>query len=372
MEERILAHLEKYKIDDTARLFIMAQLGIESNYPDKEWAKTIMKSMPKNIEAHCVALCLYANLVTTKTLINKTADLKPKYLGNLDDAKNMLKQKGKYSNLNDDELKAKIEEINLIDTRNCFAHGSFTFTCPGMRQGSPNIKKGLFFLNPTHSSITCPHQLVISFQTVYDLVWQYMLDKTDSLLKNARFLSKTNLDIDKHIDEFVIPSSLQALVSPHFPPYMRHPMQKTLSDPNFQSHLQNTLSCAMFALNQNEFYEIFGADSEVFALVKVFRNSWIHSYTHTTENGQKQVVEDPQNSGLPDAIVDDKITVSRIMEMLHAQKLVFSAELNAGNITKEEIRGMSVIDGYNYAFGKANSVVETDTISIEKTDNKTK
>lgn len=365
MDARIIDHLNKFKIDDTARLFIMAKLGVSAEYPDKEWVETLLRHAPKNISIHCAALCLYTNLIVTQTLMFNTHNLKPSYVGSLEDAKNMIKQKSKYQNLTDEEIAARVEEINLLDVRNCFAHGSFTFACP-----NSNPKNGFFILNPTHSEITCPHQIVVKFEAVYNAVWDYITLETLKYKHSTNFLEKAQQDMGKYIDEYIVPTSLQALVDNYFHPNHPLAMKKTLSSPLFQTHVQNTLSSAMFALNQNDFYELFGADSEIFGLVKVFRNSWIHNYTHTTRDGKEQVLDDPKNSQLPEAIKDDKYSLSKIMELLHAEKLIFKSQLDAGGITKEELKDMSVTDAYNRVFNAINKLTDgasaNENVEIEK------
>jgi hypothetical protein len=188
------------------------------------------------------------------------------------------------------------------------------------------------------------YRIGISFESVHKLMHQYVVLQSIKALHTTNYVERA---VKEHtgeaIDEFLVPTTLCSMVDKYMDPD-KATMMKSLDNPVIQGYVSNALSFAELVYTQNEHHVLEGKDDDLFALESYIRNSVIHGTTHLGTNGTTQTISDPGKTDDSDIIEDDLFTVSKVLELLHAQVHIFSAKIKSGEMTQDEYNSMSAQD----------------------------
>lgn len=309
----------------------------------------------KDYFLNATALCLYANLLHTGYFEENDKDeegkrfvkeLKPKYSKRKIDAIKSLRTKKDYANLSKEEFEKKIEEITMRDLRNCFSHGNFEI------RAKNSIFEAEFVLNPNQSSIVSDGKIVISFENVFNAIAKLLSERAQEYLNTDIFKTiaksikngdKDALKVEdfkkmfeqntgKMLQDVIMPTTLQEMTR-YFSGQEYNP--SIFNNKKMEAiYLRNILLATMFTYNQNEYYNIFGKDSEVFKAVSLIRNSLAHNNTEFTGDGTRQKLKNDYKNKVTE-IEDDLLEISLKMEIINYQKKLTKLKPDAENFVCE-------------------------------------
>lgn len=226
-------------------------------------------SNSKDLLFHAGALCLYAAL-----LVNKTHETNPESIKPEDNERELAIQNyyRNYSNnsLSEEEIQTKAHTMILNDIRNCFAHGNF--------QIYHNKQHELYFiLQPTRPYLNIDTPIVISANTIKDVIMSSSFDFTFSNINSL--ISKITGDITSILKGTIIPIQMVEL-SDH---YLKNTNKQPFPVPQKRYLIiQFVLLASQITYEQNDYYKIFGKNSDIFEKISLIRNSIAHdNYTFT-------------------------------------------------------------------------------------------
>ena len=228
---------------------------------------------------HAGALCLYASTMLTK-IYDKTDKQINEALDEIElesndreiDLYNYLKTVPKFATYTEEQLKAKAHEMMLKDIRNSFAHGNFKINY------NVHTKKLYFVLLPERRGVPVNTPIVISKNSLYKANVKSL---TNTAKKYKSFtptalsdMVKTNLNAP--LQSLMMPSSLMKLADHYLGKQNLHGQKLTI-DQKRARYIEFALLISQITYEQDDYYKIFGKNSNIFNKIAMVRNAHAHN-----------------------------------------------------------------------------------------------
>lgn len=267
---------------------------------------------------HAGALCLYATTLITKIHETNPMDLEPYCTERVQKLKELVKNKPKYANLSEDQLNSFVDELIIKDIRNCFAHGNFEISY------DIYTKKTNFVLYPRRQDFETEEPIVISKNSLINANKKFLQQQGQrlSLYSPQRLKNEVSNNLNSVLQSIMLPSQMMKFAEYYL---SSKPQSKTgvLFNGKEFPLVQYVLLATKITYEQDDYYNIFGKDSNIFDTISLVRNSIAHnslefgslakqvSYT----DRQRSLTEPIQASATKLFIVDSqKEIIKRIQE----------------------------------------------------------
>ena len=231
------------------------------------------------LSLHAGAMCLYTATMLTK-IYDKSASQINSELNEIElesndreiALQNYVRSLPKYSHYTEEQIKEEAHKMLLRDIRNSFAHGNFSISC------NPHTKKLFFVLLPERKGIRIDEPIVISKNALRKALAKTLVSTakkyhayTSSALRDT---IKTN--INEPLQSLMLPSELVKLAD-HYLENKQRFEQKLTIDEKRANIIQYALLISQITYEQDDYYQIFGKDSNIFNKIALVRNSNAHS-----------------------------------------------------------------------------------------------
>ena len=258
---------------------------------DKDIEIKAQKLSNREAPLHCGALCLYAALLETRLHETDVWALEPYCEERKVSLRNLVKNDAKYSNKTDEEIEEIVNDMIATDIRNCFAHGNFGISY------DVYTKKMNFVLTPKRFDYVTPEPIVIDKKSIIKAHKEYLYKKglqyssyTPMMVEQA---CTTNLS--KTLKSFIMPTQIQKLAEYYL---STKPISSStiMFDQKIYYYAQYVLASAKITYEQQDYYDIFGRDSNIFKSISLIRNSLAHDNTEFLDNAKTISYADKRNS----------------------------------------------------------------------------
>lgn len=362
----LLYHIDmkKFYENKAQRISLSTRMGIladfwpfsnsEEKISDQIFIKMAKKYLDSNYKFHAAALCMYANLLHTGFLSENNSlaqnfKLSPEYSGRKIEGRKFLSQKPKYKNYTKEQIDARIEEITMRDVRNCFLHGNFDIRCKN------SVFDGEFVLYPTQSEIVSKKKIIVSFEDVFNKLGLYMQAKALELAKEEqlnfikRIVEKKDKDENdkqamrefqkqtqgRMMKEIIIPTTFMALTRFYADQANQDDENILKGFKNDSLYIENALLAAMLTYNQNDYYNTFGKESNIFKAVTLVRNSLAHNWMEFSNDGSEQILKN-QYKTVSTELKDDFVSVAMKMDIIDSQMRIKKSNPEAENFIEDD------------------------------------
>ena len=228
----------------------------------------------KELSMHAGAFCLYAAI-----LISKIHETNPDAIEIESNEREIalqtcIRNSSKYKHLTEEQIQNKAHQMMSKDIRNSFAHGN-------LKINYDFIKNDLYFvLLPQRKDFDIDIPIIISKNSIKDAIIQSSFNFIFSSEDNLE--SMINNDLSNLLKLTLIPTQMMKMADY----YLQSPDHHTDSftvDPKRYMLIKHILLVTKITYEQDDYYNIFGKDSEVFKTISLIRNSIAHDCFLFTE-----------------------------------------------------------------------------------------
>lgn len=303
--------------------------------------KALEKSGLTNAEMdmHCGAFCLYSALITLKLFDNSQCNmmgfLQPDYKSREHSLIKLIKKNSKLIGFSDSEVKKFAHNLIINDVRNSFAHGNF-----GIRF---DIKTGnfQFVLTPARKDIKTDKPIIIDSETVLESFRKILI-----VMKEVNPIKDLKEFLGYSYNDFVIRGTIipeQLVYLANY--YLNHKKSKkdAIKYINSFHYINYALLVAKIAYEQDEYYKIFGKDSDIFKTISLVRNSVMHENIILATEISKIAYFDG-NRKLIDSV---SATGVRLLALDYGKQLI---KENEGKVSQDELK--NAIDNFKQQYNQ--------------------
>jgi len=219
---------------------------------------------------HAGALCLYAASLITKVQEGNIDDLPPKCAGRKKALTGLVKVNPKYVSLDNAQIEQFVNNLIIRDIRNCFAHGNFELK----KVGSKTLE---FVLKPARKDFVSDEPIVISadklLQVNHECVRQ--LSKKYIPVANGGVEALAHENIDQMVKGFILPVQLLKLAD-YYIGGKSIDKKKVTPEAGVKPLVLYSLMATKITYEQDDYYDLFGKDSNIFGAISLIRNSLAH------------------------------------------------------------------------------------------------
>ena len=281
-----ISRLKPIKISSQARAKVICDLFPEN--ASREDISSVEKHLSfKEAPIHAGALCLYATTLISKVYERNIDDLEPYYDERLESYKKLIKSTPKHAVLSNEEVETFAQNLIEKDIRNCFAHGNFEISY------DIHTKKINFVLQPKRKDFITPEPIVISKNAllkankkVINEIGRKYTNFTEQMMQ---YEIENNLD--SALRKFMIPTQMMKIAEYYIGnnPPSKH---NVLFDQGIYYLIEYVLLASKITYEQNDYYEIFGAKSNIFEAIALIRNSITHDWFEFKDNATNVSYDD--------------------------------------------------------------------------------
>ena len=249
---------------------------------DADEIENVENISDRELSLHAGALCLYATLLMTKIHETDPMKLEPSCEDRINDLKALAKAEPKYAAYTDDQINNLVNNMIKVDIRNCFAHGNFEINYDIYTQ------KMNFVLHPMRRDLVSNEPIVIDKNSIMKANKEFIAKNGEEYQMKA-MLSELMIDnavttnLSKTLKEFILPTQMQKLTD-YYIGKKHLTKSQVLFDENIYYMVQYILSSAKITYEQQDYYDIFGKDSNVFGAIALIRNSLAHDSLEFVDN----------------------------------------------------------------------------------------
>lgn len=230
----------------------------------------------RELSIHAAALAIYSAILTSQIFELDTCRIEMESNEREIALQNHIKSQIKYKNMTEEQVKEKARKIILREIRNSFAHGNFTISYDG-------VKNELYFLlNPKRVDHNINTPIIISAESIKNIIMEsnfgYLFSDNNSME------SKINNDLTSLIKKSLIPTQMLKIYDYYLE---RNSFPLSISQKKYLL-IQHVLLSAQIVYEQDDYYNIFGKDSNIFEIISLVRNSVIHNF-FIFEDGAKAI-----------------------------------------------------------------------------------
>jgi len=231
---------------------------------------------------HAGALCSYATLLMTKLHETDPECLQPDAKSRKASLKDLVKADAKNAGKSDAEIDNIVEDMIKVDIRNSFAHGDFEINY------DVYTGKMDFVLQPLRRDYASIESIVIDKNAIIKANRKFLADKGKEFKQCMSFSEHiineaVTTNLSKTLKGFILPLQMQKMVDYYLD---KNPPLKSqvLVDDKIYYMVQYVLSSAKITYEQQDYYDIFSKDSNVFGAISLIRNSLAHDNLEFVDN----------------------------------------------------------------------------------------
>ena len=268
-----LSSLETVKISPNSRIKIINDFfsGSTEEIENKDYSEA-------ELSLHAGALCLYA-----ATLLTKIYDKTPVQIdGEFNEIQlesnarevalqSAIRSNPKFAHYSEEQVKEAAHNMLLRDIRNSFAHGNFEIGY------NIHTKKLYFVLQPRRKDVMVSEPIIISKNALKKSLAK-TLSNTASKYKrftDLQIRSTVRTNISTPLQSLMLPSQMLQFADY----YLEKPQRgvgRLSVDPKRYMLIQYALLITQATYEQDDYYNIFGKDSNIFNKIAVVRNANAH------------------------------------------------------------------------------------------------
>lgn len=231
---------------------------------------------------HAGALCLYATLLMTKLHETDPMSLQPQIKDRREALKTLTKADAKYCSKSEQEINEIVDDMIKVDIRNSFAHGNFEINYD-IYTGKMN-----FVLHPLRRDLITNEPIIIDKNSVLKANQAFLAKKGEEyqfkmIFSETMFNDAVSAGLSKTLKGFILPVQMQKMADYYLG---KKPLMKSqvLIDEKMYYLIQYVLASAKITYEQQDYYDIFGKDSNVFGAISLIRNSLAHDNMEFVNN----------------------------------------------------------------------------------------
>ena len=280
----------------------------------------------RHLNMHAGALCLYATTLMTKVYETENKAIEYEASEREQELEQLIKADPKYSNLTEEQIKSKIKELTLKDIRNCFAHGNFEISY------DIYTKRLYFVLKPRRKDFVVDKPIIISKEALTKINHGVLHSMGKSLAKLTKqeLLNSVEKDIDLLMKEFLLPTTMMNLADRYLDKDQYKKKNLEIKDQHYYL-IQYALLVTKIVYEQDDYYNIFGRDSDIFKRIALIRNAIAHD-NFEFANIVKQIEYKDRDKYLNETL--KKTTSSLIMADYQKETII---KAKADGIPEEEL-----------------------------------
>lgn len=261
---------------------------------------------------HAGALCLYTATLLTKIYENNPEAIQLESNDRELALRELIKRSAKFSHLTDSQVAEVAHEMIIKDIRNSFAHGNFKISY------DIYSKKLYFVLTPVRKDFRSDIPIVISKESLLKANKQVVARMGLGLkaLGDAHLNSVTSSSMGNLLKSFVSPTKMIQLADNYFD--KKYALQKTKVDERMYFLVDYMMLLSKIVYEQDDYYNIFGKDSNIFQRIALIRNSLAHDSFSLIQDAKEVNYQDRQKSLKETFIksVTTLITVNKQKELI--------------------------------------------------------
>lgn len=239
---------------------------------DNEQLFQDMQADSRDVAMSAGALCLYA-----ATLLIKVYDSSPEYIDfEAEDRelalRDMIRSVPKNLSLTDDEVATRAHSLLLKDIRNSFEHGNFEISY------DTETKELYYVLKPRRKGLEGEYPIIISKEALFNANHQAlreMAEKFDSLTQTEKN-SQITTEFGAHYRKYVLPIQMLKLAENYLVNGVRY-SERYKPNSNGYLAIYYPLLVSQMTYEQDEYYNLFNKDSNIFAKIAFIRNAVAHN-----------------------------------------------------------------------------------------------
>ena len=321
---------------------------INEFFPDFSEEMTEKNLSDAELSLHSGALCLYAATMLTKIYDKSDGEIDSS-LNEIELESNdrelalqdAIRKLAKYSHYTEEQIKKEAHKMLLRDIRNSFAHGNFRLMC------NTHTKKLFFVLLPERKGIQIDEPIVISKNSLKKALTKTLTNTATKYraLPVSALREKASSNLNEPLQSLMLPTELMKLAD-HYLENKQRFEQKLKIDEKRAKLIQYALVITQISYEQDDYYQIFGKDSNIFNKIALVRNSNAHNNL-VFGNLAKRIIYTDRNKTLDESF-KKSITSLLIANQLKTDLLPL---MNEGkNIEAVEDMKNQLAEAFDYFF----------------------
>ena len=309
-------------------------------FVDDEATENAQELSSREASLHAGALCSYATLLMTKLHETDPESLQPNGKARKASLTALVKADAKHVGKSDQEIDALVDDMIKVDIRNSFAHGDFEINY------DVYTGKMDFVLQPLRRDYASIESIVIDKNAIIKANRKFLADKGKEFKQCMSFYEHiineaVTTNLSKTLKCFILPLQVQKMVDYYLD---KNPPLKSqvLVDDKIYYMVQYVISSTKITYEQQDYYEIFGKDSNVFGAISLIRNSLAHDNLEFVDNA-KGVSYTDKHVSKTESIAESAtklIIADHIKELIMQQKQEGKHSDASIDALKEELKKM--------------------------------
>lgn len=305
-------------------------------------------------ELHAGAFCLYAATLATKIYETNPEKIDAEYTDRYHELISLIKTSPKHSSLTDNEISNMAKQMIIKDIRNSFAHGNFEISY------DVYTKKLYFVLQPKRKDYISNKPIVISKDALYKLNKNFVENIANkvSYLGRENFRRSFSNNLSSRLKDLMLPVEMLKLVDHYLYPETRR-VEKYNPNPKRILFIQYILNVTKITYEQDDYYKIFGKDSNIFEKIAIIRNAVAHNNFTFTDDATNIKYDDRSKT-----LAEPLIKTLSSLKIANSQKELIMDSIYKNDCSQETLQDMA--DVLNTVFNKL--FVEMDWEEVISTD----
>ncbi len=225
----------------------------------------------REVAIHAGALCLYAATLLTKIHENNPESIECECSEREAEFKTLIKAAPRFSHLTDEEVSTMAHNLILKDIRNSFAHGNFEISF------DIYSKRLHFVLQPRRKDFVSDKPIIISKEALLKVNRNYTgkMGLRYMFLKPEQFDEKVAAQFGTELKNFILPIDMLRLAENYLDTKKKY-YEKYKPTEDRYVPLYYPLLVSQITYEQDNYYNMFNKDSNIFAKIAHIRNSIAH------------------------------------------------------------------------------------------------
>jgi len=224
-----------------------------------------------DMRLHAGAFCLYVSTLITKIYETCPEDIKFDAKERKVALTELIKKDPRFIHLTDNEVASKVDDIIIRDIRNCFAHGNFEIS------GSFQTGKLNYVLIPRRKDFVVDKPIIISKEALLDANRKKVGELVERFLHITPKEVEDMLykDFNHTLKTFLLPVEMIKMAEHYFYGNPKD-LSKRVPKPSRYLTTDYALLVTKTTYEQDDYYNIFGKDSDIFKKIAHIRNAIAH------------------------------------------------------------------------------------------------